>query len=394
MKVAQLAIRFPPAPGGAETHVKAVSKELLKRGHELSVFTSDLYKEIPFTKLNEVKDLKYEDSDLELGVRRFKAMTPGGEMHYVFLPGLTKSLMSADMDIMHAHSYGYFHTASAMVRKRIKGTPFIFTPHFHPQWSMWGGEKRKGLRARYDRLVGKRVLDSVDKVIGVSRHEMELLCQMKDVENKVRVIPNGIHINRFTPIPDGSLFRSHFNIKGDMLLYVGRMASNKGLDVLVKAAAQVSKQRDVTCVFVGEDEGYKEPAMKLARKLGIEKNVLFTGHIKDNALFNSSFAACDVLVLPSEYEAFGIVLLEAMACEKPCIGSRVGGVPEVILEGKTGYIVEFGDHKAIADHALTILSDKEKARTMGKTGRKRVEDNFTWTKVVDQIEEVYREFVN
>ena len=119
----------------------------------------------------------------------------------------------------------------------------------------------------------------------------------------------------------------------------------------------------------------------------------FAEYATDDELLLSAYPACDVFVLPSEYEAFGLVLLEAMSCEKPCVATNVGGVPEVVEDGKTGLLVEYGNPVALASAIIKLLGDEEKRRSMGMAGRKRVIENFTWPKIVDKIEGVYRELV-
>jgi glycosyltransferase involved in cell wall biosynthesis len=390
MKLLQTCIRFPPAPGGAETHVLEISKLLKDRGYDLTVYTSDLYKEVPFTRME-----KWDSKVENIPVKRYKAFSMPGELHYVFIPGLAKALLKAETDLIHAHSYGYFQVNISGLNKRLRDTPFVLTPHFHPPWSMWGGDRRKQLRKVYDKVMAPTVLNSVDRIIGVSHHEMELLQQIMDIDSsKIRYIPNGIDFSRFEPIPKPNMFKQKFKPKGNIILYVGRLASNKGLEVLVRAAPAVLKEYpETTFVFVGEDEGMEETLKTQAKKLGISKNLLFTGHIKSEELFLSAFAACDVFVLPSEYEAFGIVLLEAMACKKPVIGTRVGGVPEAIGKEGAGVVVEYEDDVALAEEINKLLEDNSRRKKMGEIGRMRVRKNFTWASVVNQIENVYGELI-
>ncbi len=390
MKIFQLCVRFPPAPGGAENHVYHISKELIKRGHELQVFTSDLYTEVPFVRLE-----KTISSYQGVPVRRFKSYSLGGEMHYVLIPSMLKALLKEKPGIIHTHSYGYFQTNLAATIKWIKKIPMIITPHFHPSWSMWGGVQRKKLRRVYDNIFAKPVLNAADVIIGVSKHEMEQMNETGFQNDNIRIIPNGIDFFSFEPIPEGKLFRERYNISGKMILYTGRLASNKGLNFLIEAAPHIiSEHSDSKFVLIGEDEGQRKLLEKKAEKFGIRDKVIFTGHITDEKLFRSAYSACDVFVLPSEYEAFGIVLLEAMACEKPCVATRVGGVPEVIKEGETGVIVEYGNSNALASAVIRLLQDENTRKKMGKAGRVRVKGNFTWPKIVDKLERVYKEVVS
>ena len=390
MKVLQTCIRFPPAPGGAETHVLEVSKLLRDRGYDVTVFTSDLYKEVPFTRKKD-----WASTSEGIPVKRFKAHSMPGELHYIFIPTMMKAILRSKFDLIHAHSYGYFQVNLSGLNKRLRNTPFVLTPHFHPPWSMWGGDRRKQLRKIYDKIMAPSVLNSVDRIIGVSHHEIELLSKIIKIDmTKVRYIPNGIDFSRFEPIPSPKFFIEKYRPKGNMILYVGRLASNKGLEVLVNSAVDVLKENpNSTFVFVGEDEGMKDTLIKLGKERGIAKHLLFTGHIKDHQLFLSAFSACDLFVLPSEYEAFGIVLLEAQACKKPVIGTRVGGVPEAIGSEGSGMIIEYGDPQQLSEAINKLLSDPELRMKMGKIGRERVKTRFTWEIVVDQIEKVYTELM-
>jgi len=389
MKVLQACIRYPPAPGGAETHVASISRELAGRGHELQVFTSDLRKETPLQRL----DGPYSRVD-GIPVRRFRGYSAGGEAHYVFMPRMFPAMLKADTDLIHAHSYGYFQVNCAAMVNRLREMPFVLTPHFHPEWSMWGGDRRRALRKIYDRLIAGRVLDTVDIIIGVSRHEMEQLSVHRFDTRKIRVIPNGIDFTRFDRIPDGVKFRERYNIPAGakLVLYTGRLAVNKGLRHLIEAAPDIASEfPDVVFVLAGDDQGMGETLRNLARKRDMDERFILTGHIDDDSVFLDAYGACDVFVLPSEYEAFGIVLLEAMACGKPCVGTRVGGVPEVIREGKTGLLVDYADPAGLADSIKRLLGDRELSHELGEMGRGIVRERFTWKAVVDRIEDVYAE---
>ena len=389
MRILQLCVRFPPAPGGAETHVHSISKELVKRGHDVTVFTSDLYTETPFVRLTEVPN-RIDG----IPVRRFRAHTMGGEMHYVLVPSLLWKSIREKVDVVHAHSYGYFHVNAALLMRRLRGVPFVFTPHFHPEWSMWGGSRRRLLRRIYDKLLGPTILDSADRIIGVSKAEMSLMNGGRFAEGRTTIIPNGISPEDFDPPPDGRLFRERYGLDGKVALFVGRLASNKGLDTLVDSIPKVIAEQDyVKFVLVGQDEGMRESLLKKADSLGVSDALVFTGHITDDRLFRSAFASSDVFVLPSEYEAFGIVLLEAMMCEKPCIASAVGGTSEAVVHNETGLLVEYGNADELADVISGVLSDPQKAKEMGKKGKERVLRKFTWERIATEIEKVYEELV-
>ncbi len=398
MKVLMTGIRFPPAPGGAETHMLEISKRLAKQ-HDVRIFTSDLYREIPFRRMSST-DQGYS-SYMGLPIRRFKGYTLGGDAHYVFMPGMVLPMLKYRADIVHAHSYGYFQVNLAAFKRALQNSAFIITPHYHPEWSMAGGERRKHLRSIYDALISGWVLDRADAIIGVSRHEMELMSRLGFDTSKIHLIPNGIDFSLYERMPDPGPFLREYDLlqkKKDgwnIVMYAGRLAPNKGLIQLVNSAPAVLKEHPHTIfVVIGDDAGMRERIEREIKRLDLRSNFLITGHIKEDEMYRSAMASCDVFVLPSEYEAFGIVLAEAMACEKPCVGTRVGGVPEVIDDGRTGYIVEYDDAHALAFRISEILSMPDKGHSMGVLGRKKVRAKFTWDSVAEQIDELYRKVVD
>lgn len=389
MKILQMCTRFPPAPGGVETDVYKIAKELTRKGHAVSVFASDLYTETPFRKVDE-KNGTYTKYD-GIPVRRFRAYTPGGEMHYVFEPGMVPGALTEDADIVHAHSYGYFQTHVAGLMKSLGRCKFVFSTHYHPDWSMWGGDKRKTLRRIYDRAFAKNIMKSADAIVVESASEAEMLRSLTGLELANTVtIPPGIDWEKFENPVRPTLFREKYEIDCRYVLFVGRLASNKGLDTLLEAVPIIAKEyTDVKIVIAGEDAGMRAHLEKKAEFLGVRDIVVFTGHIKDENVLLSAYSGCDVFVLPSEYEAFGIVLLEAMASGKPCIGTNVGGIPESVIHGKTGLLVEYGNRDILAERICQLLLDDTARKRLGETARNRVREHFTWEKVGEQFEILY-----
>ena len=390
MRVVLACIRYPPAPGGAETHVAALAEGFARRGHEVEVHTTDLHKEVPF----ERRDMPSEVNGVR--VVRHRGRTPGRTFHYVLAPTMLRALKEAarGADVVHGHSYGYFPTMAAARAARAAGKPFVFTPHFHPPWSMEGGLARKVLRKVYDPTFGRYVLSRADRVIGVSSGEVDVMAEFLPVDRaKVRVIPNGFHPARFDPPPSGGPFRASLGLAETtpLVVFAGRLASNKGLHHLLPAFATLkARHPDARLALAGEDQDQRARLEKLARGLGVSDRVHFTGHL-DEARYRAALAAGDVFALPSEWEAFGIVLVEAMACGVPCVATRVGGAPDVVVDGVTGRVVPYGDEAALAAAMDALLSDRALAARMGAAGRARAFKEYAWDAVVDRTLDVYRE---
>jgi glycosyltransferase involved in cell wall biosynthesis len=367
--------------------VAALSEGLLKRGHDVEVFTTDLKTEIPF-----VRDPTLPGEVNGVRVRRLRATTIGGEAHYVFAPGMRRAVFNAarDADIIHAHSYGYIQTLLAPLAARLTDVPFVLTPHFHPFWSMEGGGRRAVLRHAFDWTIGRADVKVADAVIAVTREELQLLKSQLRIARlpTSTVIPNGVDLGAFTQA-SGVRFRAFYGLGDEpLIVFAGRLASNKGLRVLVEAMGYVTKAVPaVRLILVGEDQGLLAEIQSLAKAGGVR--LLATGHLPED-LFASAIAAANVFVLPSDYEAFGIVLLEAMACRRPIVATRVGGVPDVVTDGREGILVQPREPRALAHAIEELLLDRRLAEDMGSRGAEKVKD-YDWISLIPRIESIYHE---
>jgi len=380
MKILQGCVRYPPAPGGAETVVKAYSEGLRDLGHEVEVVTTDLYTETPFVK----KEMPSVVNGIN--VTRHKAYTVSGEAHYVLAPGMVQSFLSKKADVIHTHSYGYFQNHAGWIRERFQSTPWVITPHFHPSWSMWGGAKRKTLREFYDTVIGKGTLESADLITCVSKHERDMLVSEIGIsEDNIKIIYNGINWSDWDDLPDKSIFRKQYpEISEKFVLFAGRLATNKGLSDLISAMELVN-QNSVDLVITGADMGLANQLEKEAAEKEVRMHRL--GHIDDET-YRSVLAAAEMLVLPSEYEAFGIVLLEAAAAETAVIGTNVGGIPEAMSPGKNGLIVEYNDVDNLSKCITNLLEDEKMCREMGLAGRNWAK-NFSWESILKDLDKEY-----
>ena len=380
MNILQGCVRYPPAPGGAETVVKAYSEGLKDLGHNVEVITTDLYTETPFVR----KDMPKQVNGIN--VTRHKAFTVSGEAHYVLAPGMVQSFLSKKADIIHTHSYGYFQNHAGWIRERFQSTPWVITPHFHPSWSMWGGSKRKTLREFYDTVVGKGTMESADLITCVSKHERDMLVSEIGIsEDNIKIIYNGINWKDWEVLPDKKIFRNQYpEVSDKFVLFAGRLATNKGLSDLISAMKEVN-QESVDLVIVGADMGLGKDLVKEALEKGVKMHKL--GHIDDDT-YRSVLASAEMLVLPSEYEAFGIVLLEAAAAETAVIGTNVGGIPEAMSPNENGLIVEYSDVNNLAKSIANLLDDEKMSREMGVAARHWAK-NFSWDSIVKDLEKEY-----
>ncbi len=391
MNVAQLTTRYPPGPGGVERHVAELAPRLAARGLGVTVLTSDLYREFPMQRLPPT--VPRSETTSFGSVRRLPVVSLPGELHYPFFRGLGAALNAIAPDVVHAHTYGTNQVAVAARRRRTVGTPFVVTAHFHPSWSMEGGRLRRAIRRLYDRRLAGPVLARASRVIVQTEEEGRLLRALDLELPQVEVIPPG-----FTPLPQpagerGAFAQAH-GIRGPYVLFVGRLASNKGLLDLAAAFATVARSDpELELVLVGADGGWATRLEARTRELGIADRVRTVGFVADEALLARAYRDAELLVLPSEYEAFGLVLLEAMTQGTPVVASRIGGIPEIVTDGATGLLVPPRDPVALAAAIGRLRGDPELRRRLGDAGRTTVVPRFAWETVADRLVALYREVV-
>ena len=205
--------------------------------------------------------------------------------------------------------------------------------------------------------------------------------------SKIHLIPMGINPDDWEDV-DGGRFRRKHGLEGrKILLFAGTKDYNKGAIHLLQAVKKMDQDRkDATLVAMGlATEGWE----RNKRRIG-EINLLDLGYVSEREK-RDAFAACDLFVMPSRYDSFGIVYLEAWKCGKPVIGARVGAIPEVIEEGKDGLLVEFGNIDQLASSLVHLLDQPALCREMGETGRKKVIERYNWHTNIAMIEKVYEQ---
>jgi glycosyltransferase involved in cell wall biosynthesis len=389
VKVAQLSTRYPPGPGGVERHVAEVASRLGARGYRVDVYSSDLYREFPDIE-RFPSTIPREERTPFGAVHRLPVWSMPGELHYPFFRGLDAALARDLPDVVHAHTYGTNQVAVARRLHRRRGTPFVLTAHFHPIWSIYGGWLRHRIRGFYDRRIGGPVVGDAARVIVQTREEERLLRGLGFPLPPVEIIPPG-----YSPLPappPGPVFQDRYGISGPYILFVGRLATNKGLVELLQAFATLAREdAEAQLAIVGEDGGMRSTLVTRIRGLGLEARVHLVGHVADDSVVAGAYRDAVLTVLPSEYEAFGLVLLESMAQGTPVVASRVGGIPEFVEDGSSGLLVPPTEVAPLAEAIHRLWGDRALARRLGRHGRTEVVPRYTWDRMVDRLEAVYRE---
>jgi glycosyltransferase involved in cell wall biosynthesis len=209
-------------------------------------------------------------------------------------------------------------------------------------------------------------------------------------------LPNGVDVARFHPGVDGEPLRARYGLERDarVVLFVGaldRAHYFKGVEVLLQAVAR-NDDPSTRLVVVGEGN-LRSTYQAWTAELGLEDRVVFCGRVSDEEL-PAHYALCDLLVLPSVTmgEAFGVVLLEAMACGKPVIASNLPGVRSVVSDAEDGLLVRPEDVDDLAEK-IEVLLDSPRREEMGRRGRAKVEEKYAWRRIVPKLERVYEEVV-
>lgn len=235
---------------------------------------------------------------------------------------------------------------------------------------------------------------SADSVVVWTDGEKDALVDYCDIDPaKVSVIPPGVDLSRFRPMSQSQSreFLGYGEEKN--ILFVGRLEPLKGLDVLFRAVAALEDLGNITLNVVGGDENSQEKArlQTLASRMKLTQNVRFIGSVRQDEL-PLHYNAADVCVLPSHYESFGLAALEAAACGRPVVASAVGGLPAIVRNGSTGFLVEPKHSDTMAERLCELLGDDMLRSRMGSAARAHAE-SLGWDRSADALLNRYRELM-
>ena len=375
MKILHVTQFFSPVHGGSAEVPYHLSKELAKRGHEVTIYTSDY-------KLSQ----DYISSIPSVEVHPFKTWSSWANLYVT--PGMINRAKeeTRHFDIIHMHNYRSFQNLVVAHYAKEYDIPYVLQAHgsattfFQKRW----------LKRTFDAIWGYRILKDASKVIAVTKIEAAQYRSMGVGENKIEVVPHGIDLAEFDNLPERGKFRKKYSLNDSqmIILYLGRIHKTKGLDLLTKAFAGLSeKLDDAKLVIVGPDDGYLSSLKKLITDLEISDKVLFAGPLYDQDKL-TAYVDADVYVLPSSYEIFGITILEAMACGIPVVATDRCGIADVV-DNQAGLVIPH-DSEQLQHALLQTLGDNKMRREFGEKGKLLVREKFNWEKVSEQVESVYK----
>ena len=272
---------------------------------------------------------------------------------------------------------------------RWLGAPHVITFHTLSRIKMQSRAGEYEPEARQE--VEEQLIASADRIIAFSPHERDCMDRLYGADvSRIQLAPCGVDLGTFHPL-DREESRKRLGLNGDkVLLYVGRIESLKGVELLVRTAAHLDTCEPVRVLVVGDDNGQDgevDRLRALAGTLDVGDSIHFVGRVAQEEL-PVYYSAADVCVVPSFYESFGLAALESMACGTPVVASRVGGLSTVVQHGSTGYLKSWRCPEAFANSLEMLISSKSLQHSMGLAARRRAED-MSWDKVAEQIAGVY-----
>jgi len=239
----------------------------------------------------------------------------------------------------------------------------------------------------------KKLMKRSDALIAVSKYTVNELTELYGInEKKIYVIYNGVDVEKFKPRPNIAELRREFRLEENkkVVLFVGRLYHRKGLEILLRSIPPILKEfSNVHFAISGTGFKQKEQSLRdLTKELKIEEYVTFLGYVPDEKL-PLLYSASDIFVLPAIYENFPFAILEAQSTGLPVISTNVGGIPEFLVDGENGFVIDPGDESQLILRLLTLLQDPKCAKKMGDHGRRLIEKKLDWRLITNQVIDLY-----
>ncbi|MFC1904249.1 glycosyltransferase [Chloroflexota bacterium] len=375
MNILQVTAFFSPVHGGSAEVPYHLSKGLAKRGHQVTVYTSD--SKLSPDYVNNLPAAKIHAFKTWLCVAKFY-ITPG------IIRNAKKNIRR--FDIIHMHNFRTFQNIVMHHYAKKYGIPYVLQAH-----GSFATFFQKGLLKKlFDAFWGYDLLKDAARVLAVTKAEAQQYKEITLSQDEIDIIPYGIDLSEFDNLPQRGEFRKKYNLSSDqkVILYLGRIDKVKGLDLLAQAFTQVLNDlKKVILVIAGPDYGYRTTLIHLTKALEIEGKVIFTGPLYGRNKLEA-YVDADVYVLPSSYEILGITVLEALACGTPVIVTNRCGIAETV-NGQAGLVVPYNQEQ-LQTELFRILLDTKLRRMLGERGKLLVREKFDWDKIVEQVESVYQ----
>ena len=373
---------FPPRIiGGISTHVYHLSRALVEKGTSVRVITCDFPNApaeeiIDGVPVSRVDSGRVPESNFLLWIYHLNSQ---------MISKTTELFETERFDLIHAHDW-VVGRAAVELKNRL-GLPLISTIH---ATEIGRGGSLDGEYRRKVRDIERLLVEQSDGIICCSNYMLDhIQYVLGAVKTKIRVIPNGVEASRFNNGRQPQLIPTGVSEDRKTILYVGRIVREKGIFTLLDAFEKLRKQgKDVSLVLVGEGP-LKEDLAKEVLRRKLNDRVKLAGFVDEKklvSLYNSS----DAFVLPSHYEPFGMVALEAMASRVPVVVSDVGGLSEIVEDGITGVKVPAANPSTLAEGILRVLEDRELSEQLKENAYRAVQERYRWDMIAEKTIEAYR----
>ena len=395
MKVLFLTNEYPPhIYGGAGVHVGYLSRELAKMMPvEVRCFG----------------DQRLEEGNLkvvgfQLDTSSFTCPKPLRSAFGAVRRCIDFNTTNIDADLVHGHTW-YTHLGGILAKKNY-AVPLVITVHSLEPLRPW---KREQLAGGYDfsLWVERAALEMADAIIAVSSETKSDVERLFAVDStRVHVIHNGIDLNQYRKVDSTAALKRHgIDPNKPYLLFVGRITRQKGFQHLVRAIQFMDRDfQIVLCAAAPDTPGMAEEMRTAVERAKMQRpGIIWIDEMVDQKTACELYSHAAVFVCPSIYEPFGIINLEAMACETPVVASAVGGIKEVVVDGETGFLVALEQMsespfeatnpekfaRDLAARVNQLMRDRQLRERFGKAGRKRAEENFSWTAIAEKTKKLY-----
>ena len=387
MKILMLTWEYPPRiVGGISRVVHDLSSRLIKDGHEVTVIT---YRD---------GDTPYYENDKGVNVYRVDnfMINPNNFIDWIMQLNFNMVSKASELiskgekfDVIHAHDWLVAYAAKTL--KHSFNIPIVATIHATESG------RNSGIHTETQRYINDTewllTYESTEVIVNSNFMKSDIQRLFGLPFEKINVIPNGINLTNFTGIDrDYDLRRQYAMDNEKIILYVGRLVYEKGIQYLIGAMPKILQNyHDSKLVICGRG-GMINELKNEVHNLGIDNKVYFAGYC-DSKKVQKMYKCADVAVFPSTYEPFGIVALEAMLAGVPTVVSDVGGLNEIIDHGVTGMKSYAGNSNSIADSVLALLFDKKLCDTVSKHAIKKVKDLYNWNKIAQDTHYVYEQAI-
>ncbi|MFT5579828.1 MAG: glycosyltransferase involved in cell wall biosynthesis [Paraglaciecola psychrophila] len=375
MKIAMLTSDYLPNIGGIASHIYELSKALIAQGNDVEIWYWDRKNELPAVSTMGEIPLRFIDVD--------PALRGSFKISRQLAQSITKNLLAFPADLLHLHTMDPLLLSTRKLRK------------FYPGKILWTNHSSRFIRRKSESFFWRQKMKfytaAIDGLLTASNDRLEA-SRFLNVANTIN-IPNGVNIEQFIGV-EKSVARAQLDIKNDcfVILYTGRFAPVKGVNYLAQALVQLNQQTDnFICIMCGNIDGDRESAtVKAILHSGNATHRYRLEGFVPNSQLKIYLAACDVLVLPSLQEATSISGLEAMAASRPIVGTRIGGITELIDDGVQGILVAPKDPDDLC-RGLQQAMASDALEVMGENAHLRVQQRFTWQKTARSIQQFYQQ---